>query len=95
MDLVRFVLYSLSILFSAAMAGRLFPLNNRLATAFGVVMLVWAINSGLLLGLLIYYLVSGDPYPSWRDAAMLINAALMAMTVIGLHLIFPDRLRHD
>lgn len=95
MDLVRFVLYCLSIVFSVAMAGRLFPVDNRLARAFGVVMVVWAINSGLLLGLLIYYLISGDPYPSWRDTAMMANAVLMAGTVIGLHFAFPRRLNHD
>jgi len=77
MEYLRLVLYSSGLVFSLALAGRLFAIEAWVARLFGTIMLGWATGSAIFLALLAWTMVTGNPDPSWRGAVMTLEAFIL------------------
>ena len=86
---IRAVLYAAGLLFSLLMAGRLFAGKSRPSALFGTVMAAWAINCAVLLAMLAYFAVTGEPRAPWSGALLTANASLLAAAPAALYVLFP------
>lgn len=79
MEYARLVLYAIGLIFSLALAGRLFAIHTWVARLFGTIMVGWAMGSAIFLALLAWSMITGDPDPTWRGIVMTVEAVILGV----------------
>ena len=81
---LRLACYVVGLLMSLILSGQLLRIRHSLARLLAVAMGAWTVNC-ISLFLLLFFAVSGEPSPSWRDMLMTVNALLLAAIPVLLY----------